>query len=169
MSRGPGAGEAGDGAADARAGATALIDQIVDHYHGMHRRELPSIVALARAVESGGGPLGLGDRVQALADELEQHMFKEEMRLFPMMAQGGHTLIAQLIEDLQAEHAVHGEAVAGLQASLGRLRVAPALEPLLDRLRLALGKFAADLAQHAQIEDEILFPRFVAPLSGSGT
>ncbi|NWG74673.1 MAG: hemerythrin domain-containing protein, partial [Rubrivivax sp.] len=112
---------------------------------------------------------GLAGRVRALAADLEQHMFKEEMRLFPMMEQGGNTLIAQLIDDLQVEHAVHGDEVAALQAALDALRVPPAAVAALDRLRHALRKFAADLGQHAQLEDEILFPPFVARLSACGT
>ncbi|WP_162910312.1 hemerythrin domain-containing protein [Azohydromonas sediminis] len=165
----PAPGVAVGASADARAGAAALIEQIVSHYHETHRRELPPIVALAREVEARGGPPGLADRVRALAAEVEQHMFKEEMRLFPMMEQGGSMLIAQLIDDLQVEHAVHGDEVASLRATLEVLQVPPAAAATLDRLRLALGKFAADLAQHAQIEDEILFPPFVARLSASGT
>lgn len=148
--------------ADAPAVAPALIEQIVTHYHETHRHDLPPIVALAREVEAGGGPPGLAGRVRALAANLEQHMFEEEMRLFPMMEHGGNTLIAQLIDDLQVEHAVHGDEVAALQATLDALPVPPAAAAALDRLRHALRKFAADLAQHAQLEDEILFPPFVA-------
>lgn len=148
-------------AAGARAAAPALIEQIVTHYHETHRRDLPQLLTLARELEAGGGPPGLAERFRVLAAELEQHMFKEEMRLFPMMEQGGNTLIAQLIEDLQVEHAVHGDAVAALRATLDALP-APAAAAALDRLRMALAKFAADLAQHAQLEDEILFPPFVA-------
>jgi regulator of cell morphogenesis and NO signaling len=148
--------------ADARAVAPALSEQIVTHYHEMHRRDLPPIVALAREVEAGGGPPGLADRVRALAADLEQHMRNEEMRLFPMMEQGGNTLIAQLIDDLQVEHKVHGDEVASLRATLDALPVPPTAVAALDRLRLAFGKFAADLTQHAQLEDEILFPPFVA-------
>lgn len=148
--------------ADVHAVAPALIEQIVAHYHETHRRDLPQLVTLARELEASGGPPGLAERVRALAADLEQHMFKEEMRLFPMMEQGGNTLIAQLIEDLQIEHAVQGDEVAALTAMLDALPVPPEAAAALDRLRLAFGKFAADLAQHAQLEDEILFPPFVA-------
>lgn len=44
--------------------------------------------------------------MRTIGDELEQHMFKQEMRLFPTMEQGGNTLICPLIEDLHREHVV---------------------------------------------------------------
>jgi hypothetical protein len=78
-----------------------LIAHILARFHETHRAELPELVALAKAHAPGLlGPL------QDLAVALELHMFKEEARLFPMMEQGGNTLIGHLIEDLTAEWSV---------------------------------------------------------------
>lgn len=41
----------------------------------------------------------LADALDALALVLEDHVFKEEARLFPMVVQGGHGMPALLIDD----------------------------------------------------------------------
>ena len=71
------------------------------------------------------------------------------------------TLIAQLIDDMQAEHLSHADVVAELQRRMEDL-VAPAgTEPEVAALRSALGELFDDLTQHMQLEDEVLFPMFV--------
>jgi len=96
--------------------ATALIEHIQTRFHDGHRRALPELMTMAAAVEAQGIDKGLGDALSAIGHALEQHMFKEEMRLFPMMEQGGNTLIGRLIEDLHREHLEHEQGVACLQA-----------------------------------------------------
>mgnify|MGYP000205072840 FL=1 len=140
--------------------ASAQIDHILTRFHETHRRELPELQAKANALEALGLGPGLGAEVQAMAQALERHMFKEEMRLFPMMAQGGNTLIGHLIEDLQIDHVEHGDVLGALQARLDGLRAEPAAEPALAALRQAFAKFSADLREHARTEDELLFPLF---------
>jgi regulator of cell morphogenesis and NO signaling len=125
----------------------ALIAHILARFHETHRAELPELVALAKAHAPGLlGPL------QDLAVALELHMFKEEARLFPMMEQGGNTLIGHLIDDLSAEHRQHEVAVARLKALLRG--------PTPAALRQGLDKLLADLQAHVQVEDEELFPLF---------
>ena len=97
-----------------------------------------------------------------MAKALEMHMFKEEMRLFPMMEQGGNTLIVHLIDDMQAEHLDHADVVAELEHRMADL-VAPAgTEPDVAALRAAVAKLFDDLAQHVQLEETVLFPMFEA-------
>ena len=72
-----------------------LIDYILAHFHARHRAELPDLVALARKVERvhhdvSEAPLGLGDALERIRDDLEWHMQKEEQVLFPAMRQGGN-------------------------------------------------------------------------------
>ncbi|OGA99313.1 MAG: hypothetical protein A3E25_07005 [Burkholderiales bacterium RIFCSPHIGHO2_12_FULL_69_20] len=140
--------------------AAELIDHILTRFHETHRCELPSIAQLARGLEARGARPALADHLDLMADALEMHMFKEEMRLFPMMEQGGNTLITQLIDDMQAEHLAHAEVVAELTRRMAAL-VAPAgTEPQVAALRAALDKLFDDLAQHMKLEDEQLFPMF---------
>lgn len=140
--------------------AGALIDHILTRYHETHRRELPGLVVQAQALEALGGAEGLSGELQAMGEALERHMFKEEMRLFPMMEQGGNTLIGLLIDDLQREHVAHGETMQSLRTRLEELSVPPEAAASLASLRRAFDKLASDLAEHARTEDEILFPLF---------
>lgn len=140
--------------------ALALIDDILQRFHEAHRRDLPGIVALARELETRGAAPGLTDALQRMAQVLEQHMFKEEMRLFPMMEQGGNTLITHLIDDMRAEHVAQAAEVAALQAQVAALQAPAAAAPVLAALRQALAAFFDDLAQHMHAEDERLFPMF---------
>jgi regulator of cell morphogenesis and NO signaling len=82
-------------------------------------------------------------------------MFKEEARLFPMMEQGGNTLIVQLIDAMRAEHREHEDRVAALQARVDQLTM-PGATPF----SAAFAALLAELAEHVRAEDEILFPRF---------
>lgn len=147
--------------------ASACIDHIQTRYHEGHRRAIPGLLALAAAVQGEGTAADRGDdlvhAVRDMGRALEQHMFKEEMRLFPMMEQGGNPLIGQLIEDLHREHVEHEEAMQSLRARLRSLNqrdpAAPALAPLID----AVEELANELAQHIRIEDGELFPMFMRP------
>jgi regulator of cell morphogenesis and NO signaling len=137
-----------------------LIAHVLDRYHETHRRELPQILQLARELQARGAPPAVADHPDAMAKALESHMFKEEMRLFPMIEQGGNTLIGHLIADMHAEHLEHCEATARLQALLAGLRAPPGAEAEEAALRAAVAKLLDDLAQHMQLEDQILFLLF---------
>lgn len=67
---------------------TELIDHILKRFHETHRRELPRLVAQARGLEGQGATPALADDLDVMANALEMHSFKEEMRLFPMMERG---------------------------------------------------------------------------------
>ncbi|MBK9683872.1 MAG: hemerythrin domain-containing protein [Betaproteobacteria bacterium] len=142
------------------AAARDLVEHVLERFHEAHRRDLPRIVALARNVEAGAGPAGFAAPFAALAEALEMHMFKEEMRLFPMMEQGGNSLIVQLIDDMQAEHRLHGDEIAHIEALLQALPAAAGAGTALASLRAAWAGFRADLAEHTQLEDARLFPMF---------
>lgn len=146
---------------------TPTVDQqiahILERFHETHRRELPAIVALARALEAQGAPAGLSERLASMGKALEAHMFKEKMRLFPMMAQGGNSLIQHLIADMEAEHVAHRVTMSEVGALLARLPALPGAEAELVGLRAAVAKLFDDLAQHIHAEDEVLFPLFARP------
>ncbi len=70
-----------------------LISMIETRYHATHRRELPELVRLARRVEAvhkshPAVPRGLADLLETMGGELEVHMKKEELILFPLMRRG---------------------------------------------------------------------------------
>ncbi|MBK8359194.1 MAG: hemerythrin domain-containing protein [Comamonadaceae bacterium] len=143
--------------------ARALIEHIQMRYHEGHRRALPDLLALAAAAEEHGVGDGLAKALAAIGHALEQHMFKEEMRLFPMMEQGGNTLIGRLIEDLHREHVDHEAAMNELRARLRLLNGTYCTDPALQKLIRGVDDLAHELAQHIRAEDEELFPLFSAP------
>ena len=147
----------------------ALIEHIQTRYHEGHRQALPDLLALAAAVEVQGIGKGLVDALCAIGHALEQHMFKEEMRLFPMMEQGGNTLIERLIEDLHREHVAHEQ---GMECFLARVREsaqAHRANATLQALTQAVEVFADELTRHIHAEDDELFPLFCAPVPTAGT
>jgi regulator of cell morphogenesis and NO signaling len=141
--------------------ASALIEHIQMRYHDGHSRALPDLLALAAVVEVHGIDDGLANELAVIGDALEQHMFKEEMRLFPMMEQGGNTLIGRLVEDLHREHVEHEAAMRELQARLRVLNGTHRNDPALERLVRGVDDLAHELAQHIRAEDEKLFPLFL--------
>jgi regulator of cell morphogenesis and NO signaling len=140
--------------------ATALIAHIQTRFHDGHRGALPELLAQAAAVEARGIGDGLREALQAIGGALEQHMFKEEMRLFPMMEQGGNSLIGQLIEDLHREHGAHGAAMDAFRAQLAALAAVHGADPSLQQLVRGVDTLADELARHIRAEDAELFPLF---------
>lgn len=124
-----------------------LIAHILERFHEGHRRDLPVLVAQAREAAPA-----LAEHLASMGAALEHHMFKEEARLFPMMEQGGHSLLGLLLDDLEAEHRRHELALA----TLIELMEQSAPEPL----RQPLQHFVDELRAHVQTEDEVLFRRF---------
>lgn len=139
----------------------ALIDYIFNAYHEGHRRDLTALIALARQLEPTTMKPSFADELAALLADLEAHMFKEEMRLFPMMEQGGNTLITLLIDDMMQEHARHGLHTPQMSARLAALQVEPAQQATLQQLTAGWQAFLAELAKHVHYEDDLLFPMFL--------
>jgi regulator of cell morphogenesis and NO signaling len=145
-------------AARAAALAAPLVAHIVERFHEAHRRDLPVLKAVVRALPASPQTAALADRLDDFALALERHMFKEEMRLFPMMEQGGNPLVGELIDDMAREHVLHGTLLAQLKALHRALPPLPAAERA--RLDSAFGGFLADLAAHVEAEESRLFPLF---------
>jgi regulator of cell morphogenesis and NO signaling len=144
---------------------TALIAYIVNRYHGGHRRALAAAIPLARKVErvhadAERAPIGLADLLEAMAADLEDHMWKEEERLFPMMVQGGGGLIAGPIAQMRAEHADQTGHLLALE-HITRGHSAPedacgSWRALMDATRDLMDELIA----HMWLENAVLFPRF---------
>lgn len=136
----------------------ALVAHVVEHFHEGHRRDLPALGALARALPPSPATAALADHLDAFAQALEAHMFKEEMRLFPMMEQGGNTLIAQLIDDMAREHRQHDAEVDELHTL--RAALPPEAAAAAAAFDAGLECLLDDLAAHVRTEEDRLFPRF---------
>ena len=145
---------------DPAAQAATLIEHIQTRYHDTHRRSLAQLLPLASQAVALGLHVGVVEQLASIGNALEQHMFREAMRLFPMMEQGGNTLIGRLIEDLHREHGEHLPAVQELQSQLRASDATGAAQPILAQLVRGVDDFARELAEHIRLEDEVLFPLF---------
>ncbi|MGE0845021.1 MAG: hemerythrin domain-containing protein [Flavobacteriaceae bacterium] len=140
---------------------------IESRYHARHRTqlaELAELSGLVEAVHAGDEhvPVGLAALLRRLIGELEVHMKKEELILFPAMRRAAGALdvpIAAMRDD-------HGDHAADV-AEIGRLT--NDLNPPRDacrswtRLYAGLREFVGDLQEHIRLEDDVLFPQFETP------
>lgn len=140
----------------------ALIDLIVARYHDAHRNDLADLEPLARKVESvhrddAEAPKGLADALAALAAALEARMDAEEAALFPALRAGAaEGLVA--IAAFRAGHDDLSPAAALVRARTGALPDHACRS--WRRLHAGAAKLLDDLAAHAALENDVLFPRF---------
>lgn len=140
----------------------ALIAEIVSTYHEAHRRDLPTLLALSQGLDNAV----LAHGFSALRELLEMHMFKEEMRTFPMLQQGSSALLGELADNMMSEHDLIRARVDELQQCLAALS-AQDTRPLLAQLMGEAGRFFEQLEEHARIEDEQLFGPLLARRSST--
>jgi regulator of cell morphogenesis and NO signaling len=142
-----------------------LLDHIESRFHAVHRRELPELVRLARRVEAvhkdnAASPHGLADLLARVAVELESHMQKEEMILFPLMRRGGGPMIEGPISVMLAEHDDHGENLRRIEALTNNFVPPEGACTTWRALYAGAHKFVDDVMEHIHTENNILFPRF---------
>jgi regulator of cell morphogenesis and NO signaling len=155
-----------------------LIDHIVDTHHEYLRRELPAQQARLDKVYRGYneryGPTltGLPEVCAGLRGELEMHMRKEEIILFPAIAaaeaavNAGKPLpqtpfgtLVNPIYMMEAEHEIAGEAVAKIR-EITRDFALPEYACVTYRaLMSGFDELERDLHLHIHLENNILFPR----------
>lgn len=148
--------------------SAAFIELIERKFHTVHRRELPELVRLARRVEvvhrhNPAVPRGLADLLERMGRELESHMQKEEVMLFPWLRQGGGPMIARPIAAMMAEHEVQGADLRGLAVFTNDFCVPEDACTTWRALYLGARKFSGDLMEHIHLENNVLFPRFAVP------
>jgi len=159
-----------------KASLSNLIDHIVDTHHAYLVLELPRLSAIVAKVAEVHGErhpelAQVRSTYEALREELESHMMKEEHILFPairMMEQsgGGGGLpfgsINNPIHMMEFEHDSAGRALAQLRA-LTHDFTTPADGCNTYRAMLhGLERLEADLHLHIHKENNILFPRAAA-------
>ena len=156
----------------------ALIRHILDRHHGYLRVALPKLSQLAQAAAVGGAseqPEMLPALQKVFTDlrsELESHMWKEEMVLFPMIqrleeAEAAHQLappshcgsVSNPIRVMEMEHVNAQQALAELRRLTDDYTTSAAAPVDLRALVTGLAGLEADLNQHIALEDGILFPR----------
>lgn len=162
-----------------------LIRHIVSTHHEYLKLELPRVgqrVKKVVQVHGASDPAGLSELenvYEGLWQELDMHMHKEEMMLFPAIqryeaaTQSGLPLppppfgsIANPIGVMEAEHESAGSALTRIRELTADFQ-APSYacgtyRAMLDGLRA----LEADLHTHIHLENNILFPRVIAMEKG---
>lgn len=142
-----------------------LVQHLLVRYHAVHREQLPELIRLARRVEQVHGdradcPHGLADHLEAMAQELESHMRKEEMVLFPMILHSQGEMASMPISAMRAEHDDHGAELRRLAALTHDITPPRDACTTWRALYTGLRSFREDLMQHIHTENNILFERF---------
>lgn len=139
-----------------------LIDYILENFHQVHRTELPELLRLANKVERVHAdkpdcPHGLSDHLLQMAQELEQHMQKEENILFPMIKRGTGSMVLGPISVMRHEHDDHGAALRELERLTNNMHPPMGACNTWRALYLGLQKLHNDLMEHIHLENNLLF------------
>jgi len=143
----------------------ALTTFIETRFHQTHREQLPDLAALALKVERVHGdrpdaPHGLGAVLERLIGELEVHMKKEELILFPAIRRGGMPGIENPIAVMRADHDAHDATIARILGLTNNLTLPTGACRSWTALYDGLKVFLDDLDAHIRLENDVLFPRF---------
>lgn len=143
----------------------ALIDHIQTRYHDAHRQQIPELMELSRKIESvhvnhSRVPAGLAETLHRFRGELEVHMKKEELMLFPLMHRQAAKPLSEPLRELRHDHSDHAlflDQIASLTDDC-----TPPVDACASWRALYLGveQFRKDLMEHIHLENNILFPRF---------
>lgn len=141
-----------------------LVMHLLERYHARHRAELPPLIEMARKVERVHAakpdvPRGLTALLERVAEELEQHMQKEEQVLFPLILSGRGRLAGMPIQAMEREHEDHGRNLAALRARTHDHVPPPEACNTWRALYLGLAELERELMQHIHLENNVLFPR----------
>ena len=153
--------------------AAELTRHIETRYHGRHRQQLPRLVALAEMVEDMHEPdLGVPEGVTAvlrrMIGEMEVHMKKEELLVFPLIRKGSGAVLAERIAALRADHDDHAAEVAEIRRLTRDLTLPEGACGTWTALYARLDEFITDLEEHMRLENDVLFPQFETGAAGHG-
>lgn len=142
-----------------------IVQHILTRYHAVHREQLPELIRLARKVEHVHGeradcPHGLADHLSVIAQEMESHMRKEELVLFPMIERDMGPMAEAPIHVMRMEHDDHGVALRRLEELTDDITPPRQACTTWRALYAGLRTFRQDLMEHIHTENNILFERF---------
>lgn len=141
-----------------------LIAHVLERFHERHRSELVRLLQMARKVEAKHGakpayPRGLVPQLERMADEIESHMQKEELVLFPLIRAGRGRMAGMPIQAMEREHEDHGRNLALLRGMTNSYRAPAEGCGTWHALYLGLEELERELMQHIHLENNVLFPR----------
>jgi len=155
-------------------GLTTLSEHIVATHHAYLGTALPRIAGLLDKVANAHGAkhpetVELRSLFGGFAEELRQHMAKEEMVLFPMLREMEATGVVPVhcggvqnpIGAMRMEHDDAGAALARIRELTGGFAVP---EDACNTYRVMLHSLEAlerDMHRHVHLENNILFPKAI--------
>ena len=156
----------------------ALIGHIIETHHVYLRNELPRLAQMATKVAEthaerhGGSLVPLRDTFLELKSELESHMWKEEMVLFPLVrgleeaaaagtkAPPAHCgSVNNPIRVMEQEHQTAEQTLEEMRRITGNYTLPDDACDTYRALFHGLAELEADLRRHIHLENNILFPR----------
>ena len=102
------------------------------------------------------------DHLDAMQQELESHMLKEEQILFPMLRQDMHAGVSGPISIMRFEHDHHGEALETINKFTNDITPPGNACNTWRALYRGLSELREDLMQHIHLENNVLFARIQA-------
>ena len=143
----------------------ALIDHILTRYQEMHLEDLASLMPLADRVErvpadDPEAPTGLAAAIRTLASEMEDHIAKEEMIVFPTVRASGGPGIEHPVAVMRAGHDDHSENIALIRRLTNDLTTPDHACGSWRSLYSGVAALFDDLATHIALVNNVLFPRF---------
>lgn len=153
--------------------AALLADYIVQNHHEYVRRAIPEIEALLEKVCVAHGEdsmelLNIQQDFSDLADELINHMDKEELALFPALKKLAaynnpeHPLVNTLegtIGLMEHEHVIAGDLMKSIRQLSNNYTVPGLACPTYRATYQKLKEFDQDLMTHVHLENNILFKK----------
>lgn len=152
---------------------------IVNTHHAYVKRELPRLADLADRVVNRHGNTRpelslIRERLAEVSDELTPHLAKEELVLFPHIAnleravaeqqprpRGCFGTVANPIAMMTQEHDAAGAIMAELRKLSHDFTPPAGACPTFHGFYNGLREFEQDLHQHIHLENNILFPRAI--------
>ncbi len=150
-----------------------LIAHIVSHHHAYLKSELPRIADLFIKVvraHSGREPalIEVSEIFSILKEELDAHLMKEEMILFPTIARlevgsssGAPCSIEHPIARMKYEHESAGRALTQMRHLTRDYYIPDEACGAYRALFATLAELESDLHEHIHLENNILFPRAI--------
>lgn len=156
---------------------SVLIQHILDTHHAYLRKALPKLTQLAQVTGAEGHEqeaASIRGVLDGLRAEIESHMWKEEMVLFPLIRSLEEAEAAgqpappshcgSVRNPIRVMEQEHDEATTALNEL--RKRTADYTDAAAAGVSAAmvqeLSRLDEDLRRHIQLEDDILFPRAIA-------
>jgi regulator of cell morphogenesis and NO signaling len=153
-----------DGAAWETKSPAEIIEYILRRFHEPLRRDLPGLVNSARAIEAEATgqplcPVGLARHLEQIWFAVESHLIKEEKILFPLIQAGRGAQAFMPVKVMMAEHEDHIANLARARMLAHEFALPASASAAWQALYRDLQVVEADLKQHIDIENNVLFPR----------